>query len=418
MQPKYQAVFWFLLALPPSAGRAEDWPAFRGPDGNGHARGAKPPVRWSVEQNVTWQRAIPGEGWSSPVVAGNRVYLTAAVPRPRDEGKTDYSLRLLGLDAHTGRMVFDEEVFQQDADTSAAIHSKNSHASPTPLVDGDRVFVHFGHEGTACFDLHGRRRWANRELRYEPVHGGGGTPILVGENLIFAGDGARNPFVVSLDAGTGRVRWKVPRESDAEKTFSFSTASVVEVQGRPQVVTPGSNVVLALDPSTGATIWRVRYQGYSVIPKPVSGGGLVYIGTGYDRPRLLAIRLGGAGDITETHLAWTADSNVPHTPSLLLVGGELFMISDHGIASCLDAATGRQIWQRRVGGNHSASPVHAAGLIYFQSEEGTTTVVRAARDYEVVARNTLSGRTLASPAVTGGALLLRSDTHLFRIDER
>jgi outer membrane protein assembly factor BamB len=234
--------------------------------------------------------------------------------------------------------------------------------------------------------------------------------------LIFSCDGASDPFIVALDAGTGQPSWKVERRTDAAKTFSFCTATAVKVDGRTQVISPGSNVVLALDPATGAELWQVRYDGYSVIPKPVVGHGLVYVCSGYDRPRLLAIRLGGKGDVTDTHVAWTAESNVPHTPSLLLVGSDLFMVSDRGIASCLDALTGREIWQKRLGGNYSASPLYANGLIYFQSEEGDTTVVRASREYEVIGTNRIGERTLASYAVADDALFLRSDKHLYRID--
>jgi outer membrane protein assembly factor BamB len=410
-----------LIAAAPGIRLSADWPGFRGPAGNGHALESRLPVSWTQSQNIAWKHALPGEGWSSPVVVGNRVWLTMAVTQGTAKpaaSRQDYSLRLYGLNASTGSRVLDVEVFREEGKSAAAIHTKNSHASPTPLVDGNRIYVHFGHEGTACLDLSGKKLWENRSMRYSPVHGAGSSPILVDGALIFTCDGGEDPFIVALDADTGAVRWKVARTTDAAKTFSFCTATVLEVNGSRQVIAPGSNNVLALDPATGAELWRVRYDGYSVIPKPVVGDGLLYICTGYDRPKLLAIRLGGRGDVTDTHVAWTAGNDIPHTPSLLLVDGALYMVSDRGIASCLDAGTGKPIWQQRVGGNYSASPLYANGLIYFQSEEGTTTVIKASREYEVVATSSIDERTLASHAVSGGALFLRSDKYLYRIEQR
>ncbi|MGE3779393.1 MAG: PQQ-binding-like beta-propeller repeat protein, partial [Pirellulaceae bacterium] len=227
-----------------------------------------------------------------------------------------------------------------------------------------------------------------------------------------------DPLVAALDPQDGSIAWKTPRDVEASKTFSFATATELEFEGVPQVVVPGSNVVMALDPRTGAELWRLRYDGYSVIPKPVYGHGLVYVCTGYNRPQLLAIRLGGRGDVTDSHLAWKVDRNVPHTPSLLLDGENLFMVSDGGIASCLDAVTGKVVWQERLGGNYSSSPVLNNGLLYFQSEDGTTSVVRASREFARIATNAIGERTLASFAVSGATLFLRSDVHLYRIEER
>lgn len=395
---------------------AADWYRFRGPNGNGHAAAIGLPVRWSSTKNVTWKQVVPGEGWSSPVVANGRIYLTAAVPLSQSS-KPDYSLRLLVLDAKSGKELNSVEVFLQDGKTAPRIHKKNSHASPTPVLEGDRVYVHFGHQGTACLTQAGEMVWKNRDLTYSPVHGNGGSPVIVRDALIFSCDGGSDPFVVALNKNDGEVLWKTPRETDASKRFSFSTPLVIEIGGKTQVVSPGSGAVCAFDPVSGNELWRVDYgEGYSVIPKPVFAHGLVFVCSGYNRPVLFAIRPGGQGDVTDTHVVWKTDKQVPHTPSLLVVEAELYMVSDRGIASCLDARTGREHWQERIGGNYSASPVYSAGKVYLQSEEGNTTVVEAGTRFKEVATSKLGERTLASYAVVDSAFLIRSDQHLYRIE--
>ena len=234
-------------------------------------------------------------------------------------------------------------------------------------------------------------------------------------HLIFSCDGASDPFVIALHKRTGEVMWKTPRATDAVKTFSFSTPLLIQVDGRPQVISPGSNCVVAYDPGTGVEIWRVRYDGYSVVPRPVYGHGLVYISTAFDSPVAMAIRPDGQGDVTDTHVAWTARRSAPNTPSLLLVDDYLYMVSDRGVASCLEAETGQTMWQERLGGAYSASPLHAGGRVYFQSEEGQTVIVSASPEFHELARNDLGERTLASHAVIEDDLLIRTETKLYRI---
>lgn len=404
-----------------SAAGAE-WNQFRGPNGDGQADDVGLPLQWSAdgrEQNRQWKVGIPGKGWSSPVVLGDAIYLTTAVPAGSAEDEsTDVSLRLIRVNLHTGQIEVDREVFRQDGATAPAIHDKNSHASPTPIVIDDRIFVHFGHQGTACLDLDGEPIWKNTQLAYEPQHGNGGSPILVDDLLIFSCDAATDPFLVALDATTGHVRWKLPRTVEATKKFSFCTPTLIEADGQRQVICPGSNIVGAHDPDTGRELWHVRYDGYSVVPKPVWGNGMVYVCTGFDSPSLLAIRTAGAtGDVTDTHVAWKATRGVPHTPSLILHDGLLFMVSDDGIATCLDATTGQNVWRERLGGNFSASPILVGDRIYFFSEEGKTYVVRAGRSYELLAENDLDEQTLASCAVADHALIVRTAGHLYRIAE-
>jgi len=393
----------------------QDWPEFRGPGGQGDAAAEHLPIEWDTTRNIAWKQAIPGHGWSSPVLKAGKVFLTTAVEQTVG-GTATLSLRALCLDQATGRILWDREVLASPAAQLPRIHNKNSHASPTPLAAGNRLFVSFGHQGTACLDLDGQVVWRNTSLGYPPVHGSGGSPILVDEALIFNCDGASEPFVVALDKNTGTVLWKSKRETSAKRKFSFSTPLAIRVDGRAQVISPGSGAVCSYDPKTGREIWRVRYgEGYSVIPRPVYGQGLVFVATGFDRPAVLAIRPDGRGDVTETHVAWTLAKGAPNTPSLLLVGAELYMVSDGGIASCVEARTGRVYWQERLGGNYSASPIQADGRIYFQNEEGTAVVVKAGKDFLKLATNSLGERTLASYAVTDGALFLRTDQHLFKV---
>src|SRR5262249_753847 len=264
-----------------------------------------------------------------------RVYLTTAVPDGINQ-----SLRAICFDAAKGSVIWDKQVFHQDGRTAPPIQSKNSHASPTPLVRDGKIFVHFGHQGTACLDRDGKILWQNRELKYRPVHGNGGSPELVDDVLVFSCDGQTEPFVVGLDAGNGKVRWKTPRSWDSFKKFAFCTPLVIEVGGKKQVVLPGAGGVAAYDPADGAEIWKVHSDGYSNVPRPVFDHGMVFVSPGFDTASLLAIRVDGKGDVTESHVAWKLRRSVPRNVSPLLVNDELFLLSDDGMASCLDAKTG------------------------------------------------------------------------------
>jgi outer membrane protein assembly factor BamB len=404
-----------VAAAVPQAAQAEDWPQFRGPDGQGHSTATNLPTHWSATENVAWKTELPGNGWSSPVLVDGRLCLTTAVPDATPGGK-GFSLGAFCLDAKTGQRVWDTVVFHEGGD-SPHIHNKNSHASPTPIVDHGRLYVHFGHMGTACLDLAGKVIWRNDTLHYAPVHGNGGSPALVGNALVFSCDGARDPFVAALNRDTGKELWRTPRGLEpVNKKFSFSTPLAIEVNGQTQVVLPGSDAVMAYDPANGHEIWRVRYKdGYSVIPRPIFAHGLVFICTGFDRPTVMAIRPDGRGDVTDSHVAWQTGRSAPHTPSLLVVGDELYMLADRGVFSCLDAKTGQVHYSERVNGPYSASPLYADGKIYLQSEGGEGVVVQPGKAFNVLARNDLGERMLASYAAGDGALFIRGDKHLYRI---
>jgi len=406
----FYALGLLLCWLGTATSTAADWPEFRG-SAQGHAMAKSLPLKWSATENVKWKLALPGSGWSSPALFQDRLYLTSAIPN--DTGSQ--SLHAVCVDAKNGKILWSTEVFRPESLPN--IHKKNSHASPTPLVEKDRVYVHFGHQGTACLDLKGKVIWKNDTIKYQPVHGSGGSPIVVNDILFFSCDGAKDPFMIALDKQSGSVRWKVARETVAKRTFSFSTATLITVNGQKQIISPGSGVVSALDPKDGKELWRSRYgEGYSVIPKPVFGHGMIYLSSSYDKPTAYAIRVDGKGDVTDTHIAWSLPKGAPHTPSMLLVGEEIYMVSDAGIATCADAKTGTVHWQERVGGNYSASPVYAAGRIYFQNEQGMGVVIKPGKTFEKLAENNLGERTLASYAVGDKCLFIRGEQHLFRIE--
>jgi outer membrane protein assembly factor BamB len=364
---------------------------------------------------VVWKTPIPGGGWSSPVLAEGRLYLTTAVTGETD---SEVSLRALCVDAADGKILWNVEVLKPEEAATKQMHSKNSLASSTPIVTKDRLYVHFGHMGTAALKLNGDIVWTQQALQYPPVHGNGGSPVLVDDVLAFSCDGASDPFVAALDQATGEVHWKTPRNTSATKTFSFSTPIVLDLDGVRQIISPGSGFVGAYDSQDGREIWRVNYgEGYSVVPRPVYAHGLLFVATGFNRARLLAINpVGNRGDATDS-VVWTYDRGVSLTPSVVVVGESIYLVSDNGVATCLDARTGKVHWTERLEGGFSASPVFADGKTYFTNETGTTFVVAADSTFELLATNEVAERTLASPAVEDGAFYQRTDTHLWRFGE-
>ena len=339
--------------------------------------------------------------------------LTTAVPGELSGPQT---LHVLCLDASSGQEIWNVQVFEHEA---TEIQAKNSHASPTPITDGKHLYVHFGTMGTACLDLDGKVIWTQNKLVYDPRHGSGGSPALTAKALIISCDGYDRQFVVALNRKSGNILWTTLRPKHSGRGFSFTTPLVIKVNGKQQVVSPGSDYVCSYDPNDGAELWRVNYPGgYSVVPRPVYAHGLVFVCSGYGTPSLYAIEPDGEGDVTKTKVRWQTKRNVPHNPTPIVVGDELYMVNDKGgIVSCLDARTGDLHWRKRIGGNYSASPIYSEGKLYFLSEEGVGTVINASTDYKVLAQNDLGVRTLASYVPTDRSLLIRSEKYLFRIEE-
>jgi outer membrane protein assembly factor BamB len=402
---------------------AGDWPQFRGPDGDGHSDARGLPLIWSEGQNVVWKTPIHDRGWSSPVILGNQIWVTTAT----EDGRRLFAVC---IDRETGRVIRDLKLF--DVPRPQYAHPFNSYASPTPVIEPDRVYVTFGSAGTACIDTKSFRViWERRDIECNHFRGPGSSPIIFRDLLIMHFDGSDQQFVIALDKRTGRTVWRTKRSIDfqdlepngkpaADGDFrkAFSTPQVALINGRWELISLGSKAAYSYDPLTGKELWRVEErEQHSASTRPVLGLGMIFYPTGFSAGQLFAVRTGGNGLITSTHVAWKTNRGVPSKPSILLVDDLIFMISDAGVASCLEAKTGEQIWQKRIGGEYSASPIYADGRIWFFSEEGKTTVISAGRRFEEAAVNQLDDGFLASPAVAGRAFFLRTRTNLYRIEK-
>ena len=402
-----------VLAVLSSLSAADSWPEFRGPLGDGHAPDSTPPTTWTATSKVRWKVPVAGKAWSSPVVADGRVYVTSAVT---ENGQI--SLRALCFQLDDGTPVWDREVFKK---TEIKIHQKNSHASPTPVYAEGKLYVHFGHDGTAALNAaDGTLLWTQTTLPYSPVHGNGGSPVLYDGKLIFSCDGQADPFIVALSAADGSIVWKTPRNVTVQRTFSFATPLLIEVNGKPQLISPASGAVISYNPADGSEIWRFRYgEGYSVVPRPLHRNGVIYVCSGFNRAILFAVRADGTGDVTDTHLVWQDDKTVPKESSPILVDDLIFFNDDKGILSCLDAATGKEHYRERLDGRggYSASPVYTGGHLYFHNGDGVTTVIKPDKVFRKVAENQLGEYGLSSFAVLSKGFVIRTEGHLLRLGD-
>jgi outer membrane protein assembly factor BamB len=396
---------------------AADWPEFRGDSQNGTIPDRPLPLKWSESENVRWYQPTKGLGWSSPIIVGEKIFLTTAVS---PDGSDDSSLggpkllQLVCLDAATGKSVFEKTIFDQTAD-APTIHNKNSHASPTPLHHKGKLYLHFGHQGTACTDLKGELIWENRDHIYPPTHGNGGSPIVVDDMLIVTCDGGSQPYTLALDLQTGQERWKTPRGISADRPFSFCTPQKIVVNGQTQIVSPGSDIVQSLNPKDGEVIWYANYSGFSVVPRPVFHEGLVFLSTGFMRPNLLAIDPTGKGDVTKSHIKWSYKGSVPNTPSFVPYGNQIILVSDEGVAAGVDVKTGKEVWKKRIGGNFSASVIVVGNKLFLQSEGGESIVYKLEGEPEELHRNTLPGRIFATYAVHENDWIIRTEAGVYRI---
>ena len=408
-----RAVFVVLVAANAHLVWAEDWPEFRGPTAQGLSQAIDLPLTWSETESIAWKIRIPGRGWSSPVVLGGKIWLTTGV----DGGNSlqgGHSLRAVGIDLDSGRILHNVEVFRLEGPPS--LHTKNTSASPTPILEEGRVYVHFGSFGTAALNSQAEILWKSQHLRYAELYGPAGTPALGGDLLLVSCDGTDKQFVAALDKNTGEVRWKTLRE---DGDMAYSTPLVIRSEGLQQVISTGGNQAVSYELSSGKKLWWIRYRGFSQVPRPLFAHGLVYL-TNPARegpPNLYAVRPQGRGNVTDSHVVWTWNRGVPITPSPLIVGDEIYFVNDQGILTCLDARHGKEHWRARLGGNFSASPAYADGKIFFLGEEGKATVIKPGPHFEKLAENQLDGRTLASMAIADQSILIRSDTHLYRIEK-
>jgi outer membrane protein assembly factor BamB len=407
---------WIILAAccATAARGDENWPEFRGPRGDGSSDAVGLPLRWGENENVKWKTPIHDRGWSSPVVWGNQVWMTTATA----DGKRLYAVCVA---RDSGKIVHDILVF--DDHKPEWIHSLNSYASPTPVVEAGRVYVHFGTYGTACLDsASGQEIWTRRDLHCNHFRGPGSSPALVDNLLFLHFDGFDVQYVVALDKQSGKTAWKVDRSTDfaaadGDLRKAFSTPLVIGPSGQQQLISAGSRAAMAYDPQTGKELWKVNYPiGFSTTSRPLLAAGMVVVSTGSGRSELWALRPDGRGDVTKSHVAWKVAKAMPFKTSPTLADGLLFTVNDGGIATCIEARSGEIVWQQRLDGQYSASPLAAEGRVYFFSHEGKTTVIEAGRTYKELAVNTLPGGFMASPAVSGKALFLRTTTHLYRIE--
>ena len=411
-------VFAAFLLVSGLAGAADQWTEFRGPSGTGHSDSVGLPYEWSETRNLVWKTRIHGRGWSSPVVLGKQVWLTTATP----EGK---ELSVLAMDRDDGHVIFDTKLFE--VATPEDTQKYNSFASPTPVIEEGRVYVHFGSYGTAALDTQtGKVVWARRDLPCNHWRGPASSPILYKNLLIVHFDGYDLQYAVALDKQTGRTVWKAVRghdygTDDGDQKKGFGTPVVIEAAGRAQLISPAAKAVLSLDPLTGQELWRVRYEQHSAAARPLFAHGLVYIDTGFSKADLLAIRPDGHGDVTDTHVAWRAIKGIGAKPSPVMVDDLLYAVSDTGgVVTCLEAKTGAEVWQHRLGApGHSASPLFADGALYFFAEDGSAVALKPGREYVEMGRGSVEeAGVMATPAIAGKALFVRTESHLYRLEKR
>lgn len=397
---------------------ANEWPQFRGPAGDGQTTSRNLPLTFTEAQNVVWQVDIPGQGWSSPVVSEGMIWMATAT----DEGK---SLRAIAVDRKTGALRHNVELFQVAA--PEPIHALNSHASPTPVIEDGRVYFFFGMYGAAALDSQtGEVLWKNTDLPHDHgKNGPGSSPILWRDLLILNCDGTVHRYVTALNKKTGKTVWRTERSNGADLEGkagdlkkAYHTPSVIQVNGREELISMGAFRLGGYDPATGKELWYVDIPGFSNVTRPVYGHGLIYLATGFMKPEFWAIRPGGSGDVSATHVAWKVARQAPQKPSPVLIGKEVYMVADNGIVTCMDAREGTIHYSERLGGEFSASPLVMGDRIYFFDQAGKVTVLAAGKTFEVLGTSTLGDGFMASPAVAGDSLILRSKSKLYRVEAR
>ena len=415
-------LFFFVAGLI----RAENWPGWRGPSGDGVSAGKGIPTKWSSTENIAWKIAVPGEGHSSPIVWGDKVFLTSSL--------TEKNKRiLLCIDRLSGQTVWQRDVVQSPPET---IHRLNSRASGTPATDGKQVYVTFmraegdeviapnvgserlitpGKIIVAAYDLDGNEKWKTNVGDFLSAHGFNTCPVLFEDLVILNGDHDGNAYLVALDRQSGRERWRTRREN---KTRSYVTPIIREIDGITQMILSGSLCIASYDPRNGKRHWIVDGPTEQFVASMVYDGKYVFATGGYPERHTLAIRPGGKGNVTDTHIAWRTTRGAAYVPSPIISGRYLLMVADSGIASCFEARTGKRHWMERLPGGHSPSPVSADGLVYFVSDRGVTTIIRPSETFAVIAKNELGEPVSASPAISQGQIFLRTHQHLYCIGSK
>ncbi len=421
-----------LLVLTVSFSSAAEWPQWRGPAGQGHSTAKGLPLTWNEKENIVWRTEIPGRAWSSPVIDGQHIWMTTAVESeaPTAEkakkladnfagqplsivGKV--SLRAICVDRASGKVIHDIELLS--AESPDPVHQLNSFASPSPILEDGRLYAHFGTNGTACFDTKTQKvLWTNRELKLKHENGPGSTPVLWGQLLIVHCDGSDTQSIAALDKQTGKIVWRTDRSGEMDPNpqlkKAYGTPLITNVGGREAILSPAANWLYAYEPESGKELWKLSYGmlGFSIVPRPVVGHGMVFFGTSFMKPEILAVTLDD-----KPKIAWRFNKQAPSMPSPLLIGDELYIVADKGVATCLDAKTGQTNWTERLGGNFCSSPLFVDGKILIGNREGQTYVIAPGKSYKLLATNQLEGQIMATPAAVDSDLFVRTDKALYRI---
>jgi outer membrane protein assembly factor BamB len=414
------------------AGAAENWPQFRGPTGDGHADAKNVPITWSEKENIRWKTAIHDKGWSSPVIWGNQIWLTTVKEKYASDAPTENTpkrvprpewieMYAVCVDRSSGKIVHDIMLYKQGNPDYCI--SFNSYGTPTPVVEAGRVYLHFGSHGTFCVDTQtGKLLWERVDLQCDHYRGPGSSPIVFGSLLFLTFDGYDQQYVAALNKEDGKTAWRKDRHIKYTSTNpdyfkAYSTPSILDLNGKPQLISPSAEATIAYDPKSGDELWRVHHGGMNEACKPVFGHDLIYLSSGHTS-NVLAVKQGGSGMLPPSAIAWRTIKAGPSRPSLLLAGDGLFMVSDNGFASCVDAKNGKQHWQERLGGGFSASPVLADGRIYMCDQDGKTQVIAASTVFKSEAVNKLDDGCMASPAIVGDAIYVRTKTNLYCIGKK
>lgn len=433
-----------LLILPVifAAAASDEWPDFRGPDGQGHSDSKGLPVTWSESQNAVWKTAIPGTGWSSPVVSGDEIWLTTAVEAEKPDAGTppstfDYkspkpgsgtkvypkplSFRAICVSFQSGKIIKNVEVFF--IEKPGNIHERNSYASPSPVLEKNRLYVHFGTYGTACVSTPDSKvLWRNDEMKLEHQNGPGGSPVLYKDKLLFCCDGMDVQYMAALFTETGKLAWKTPRSVPVTKAEdmrkAYGTPLVATIDGQDEVITPAADCLYSYNPADGKELWHLKYVGFSNVARPVYDGKFLYISTGFMNPEMWAIKPEGKGELTPDKVVWKDKVQASRQTSPVLSGNRMYMFSDSGIVRCLEAATHKELWREKIAADAAASPLVADGKVYFFDSREAGTVVEDSETYKLLAKNTLDDGFMASPAVVGKSLVLRTKKSLYRIESK
>ena len=393
----------------------EQWSQFRGHYGNGIIKSTSAPINWSENTNIDWKTPIHDRGWSSPVIWNDQIWMTTATK----DGNKMYAICVNKL---SGKIEHDIHVF--DVKSPQAITNENTYASPTPVVEEGRVYVHFGTYGTACISTKdGQILWKRRDLNCDHEIGAGpaSSPFIYNNFLIFNVDGRDVQYVIALNKETGETAWKTNRSVDfsyvqVNQRKAYGTPFIIPRGNSNQMVSIGAKGVYSYDPENGKELWKAEHRGWSIAPRPVYGEGLVFTMIDRDRPEMWAINPNGSGDITETHIEWKETKRMPPRASPIIIKGLLFVVDRNGYISCIEAKTGKSIWQKRMKGRFSASPILANNLIYFFNEDTVCTIIKPTRELEIVAENKLSdNKLMATPAFDENSIYIRTEKKLTRI---